>query len=213
MAEIFDVYDEDGNWIGTEERAKVHELGLWHHTVHCWLVRRDEKDTARILFQKRSDDKDTNPGCLDITVAGHLIAGETPRDVVRELEEELGVVATFEHLTAFGTVKEYAEGTVRGRSYADAEISHVFGLLTKMPLGAFRLQEEEVAGLYEADADQLISLMEGKVDRLSARGIAIRNGSLVDSVVEVTRDSFVPRDYSYYVEVFQFLRKLASERE
>ncbi|MFC5470169.1 NUDIX domain-containing protein [Cohnella suwonensis] len=212
MAEIFDVYDEEGNWTGTEERAKVHVLGLWHHTVHCWLVRRGDGGQASILFQKRSSGKDTNPGCLDITVAGHLAAGETPHDVVRELEEELGIGAEFEELTSFGIVREHAEGTIGGKPYVDAEISHVFGLVTETNLADFRLQVEEVTGLYEANAAELISLMNGTLSRLIVEGVELRDGKLVESVIKVGRELFVPRDFGYYVEVFEFLRGLTAGR-
>ena len=45
--EKLDIYDEKGNFIGTEERNVVHEKGLWHKTVHCWLY-----DRMVIFFSK-----------------------------------------------------------------------------------------------------------------------------------------------------------------
>lgn len=211
MAEMFDVYDEEGNWTGVAERNEVHRKGLWHKTVHCWLVRKDpnaEGGSASILFQMRAANKDTSPGCFDITVAGHLQAGETPQAVTRELEEELGVSVAFDRLRDYGIVREYGIGNYHGVQLTDAEISHVFGLVTDKPLAEFRLQKEEVSGLYEADADKLIALMEGRLEQLAATGVELRSGKLLAAEAVVTRSSFVSRDFGYYVSVFKFLRDL-----
>ncbi|MDF2838037.1 MAG: hydrolase, partial [Paenibacillus sp.] len=95
--ERFDIYDKDMNPIGTATRSETHANGYWHRSFHCWLIRRDG-DRLLVRFQQRKPSKDTNPGCYDITAAGHLSAGETVRDAVREIEEELGVTARFEEL-------------------------------------------------------------------------------------------------------------------
>jgi isopentenyldiphosphate isomerase len=211
MTERFDVYDERGNWIGTAQRGEVHAQGLWHHTIHCWLVRQTGENNAQILFQKRSKNKDTNPGCFDITAAGHLAAGETPQDAVREIEEELGIQVTFDQLTEYGIIREEASGVNRGKAYIDAEISHVFGMVTTQDLQQFKLQEEEVSGLYEADADELIALLEGQVDKLEVTGVALHEGQLQADEVVITCSSFVSRDYGYYLSVFRFLRDLATK--
>ena len=35
--EYLDIYDEQGNHLGKEERSIVHKNALWHKTVHAWL--------------------------------------------------------------------------------------------------------------------------------------------------------------------------------
>jgi len=35
--EYLDIYDENGNYLGKEDRSIVHRDALWHKTVHCWL--------------------------------------------------------------------------------------------------------------------------------------------------------------------------------
>ncbi|WP_372632988.1 NUDIX domain-containing protein [Cohnella sp.] len=211
MTELFDIYDDNDVWIGTAERKEAHRLGFWHHTVHCWLVRREEREgrtVAIVLFQQRSANKDTGAGCFDITAAGHLAAGETPEAIVRELREELGVEVSFEALREYGIVREQGEGVVGGEAYVDNEVSRVYGLEVSMQVTDFRLQEEEVAGLYEADADELIELIEGRRELVRARGAALREGKLQAAEVEVACSSFVERDLSYYVSVFKFLQGL-----
>ncbi|THF78011.1 NUDIX hydrolase [Cohnella fermenti] len=212
MAEKFDIYDERGYGIGTAERRDVHALGLWHRSFHCWLARRAEERTTRILFQRRSAGKDTNPDCFDITVAGHLSAGETVRDAAREMDEEIGWSVPFESLRFFGAVQEEGEGTVRSVPFVDRETSYVYGCLTDLAMDSFRLQREEVSGLYEADADELISLMLGERESVLAAGVAYaseQEEALTPAVAEVRADLFVPRERSYYVDVFRFLAGLA----
>ena len=52
-----------------------------------------------LLLQKRSKEKDSFPGCYDISSAGHISAGDEPLETaLRELEEELGIKAEPEQL-------------------------------------------------------------------------------------------------------------------
>ena len=92
MREWFDVVDEKGNPTGeTVEREYAHRNGVRHRTAHLWLAR-EKNGCPQILLQKRSANKDSHPGCYDISSAGHIPAGVEYREsAVRELKEELGV--------------------------------------------------------------------------------------------------------------------------
>ena len=48
--EKLDIYDEYMNYIGEEDRDVVHEKGLWHKTVHCWLY----DESGNIYFQNKA---------------------------------------------------------------------------------------------------------------------------------------------------------------
>ncbi|CAI6068725.1 NUDIX hydrolase [Cohnella sp. JJ-181] len=208
--EIFDIYDEQDRPIGTATRSEAHALGLWHHTFHCWLVRRDEDGRVRVLFQKRSRDKDTNPDRLDITAAGHLAAGETAADAVRELEEELGLRVTLEQLAPLGTFREEDEGEAQGVRYVDREVSEVYGCVVDRGPETFRLQREELAGLYEAEASALLALMRGEAESVPADGAELdADGALAPvSGVAVRLGDFVARDTAYYIRVIEALVEL-----
>ena len=90
--ELLDIVDEKGNPTGeTVPREVAHREGIRHRTAHVWIFRR-RGGVVQILLQKRSDNKDSDPGCYDISSAGHIPAGsDYIPSAVRELKEELGV--------------------------------------------------------------------------------------------------------------------------
>ena len=91
MSELFDIYDEGWNHIGVKARADVHRDGDWHQVFHCWVIGRGSGGDGYVVLQKRGPNQDTYPGKIDISAAGHFEAGETRRDGVREIAEELGL--------------------------------------------------------------------------------------------------------------------------
>ena len=74
--EILDVVDETGTPTGeTVERAEAHREGVRHRTSHVWIAR-NRNGRIQLLLQKRCMQKDSFPGCYDISSAGHIPAGE-----------------------------------------------------------------------------------------------------------------------------------------
>jgi len=55
-------------------REVCHKQGLWHCSVHIWIV---DTTSSSILLQKRSMKKDTFPGRWDISSAGHVEKGKS----------------------------------------------------------------------------------------------------------------------------------------
>ena len=92
--EIFDIVDQSGRIIGHAPRSEVHgNPELIHRSVHV-LVLDIEKKTGeqRIFLQKRSADKDIQPGKWDTSVGGHVAPGESVLEAAkREMSEELGI--------------------------------------------------------------------------------------------------------------------------
>jgi isopentenyldiphosphate isomerase len=71
--EFFDVLNPDGTTAGYSLfRDEVHKKGLWHRTVHIWILNSNNE----LLIQKRSYQKEVYPGLWDISCAGHLSCGE-----------------------------------------------------------------------------------------------------------------------------------------
>lgn len=204
--ELFDIYDEHLNPLGTASRSETHAQGHWHRSFHCWLTRREE-NRRFVRFQLRQAGKDTYPGCYDITAAGHLAAGETVRDAVREIEEELGVTARFEDLIPLGETRKEMVGEAAGVSFIDREVSDVFALACSLPLDALKLQAEEVAAVFEADVEQMIRLFEGDLPELVCQGVeTTAEGGLSKATRAVRAAEFVPREPSYYASIMKALR-------
>ena len=223
--ELLDIYNEDWMHIGTSSRSEVHRLGLRHRTFHCWLIRRDGSDRY-VRFQKRQSSKDTYPGCWDITAAGHLEAGESVMDAMREIEEELGIKPHSSELLPLGSHEERSTGIAGGVSFIDHELSEEFALVWGQPLLSHRLQREEVAGIYEARLDDMIALFEGQLHELQADGgewadpeglpsgspgapDSLSSAGLVPVVRAVRAADFVPRQAGYYARLFRRLLELA----
>lgn len=102
--EFFDVINQDGTSAGYFlSRDEVHKKGLWHRTVHVWILNSNKE----LLIQKRSLHKEVYPGLWDISCAGHLSSGEdTYCGAIRELKEELGLTAESEELKYLFTVTQ-----------------------------------------------------------------------------------------------------------
>ena len=90
MEELFDIYDAQGNHIGTAPRRECHgNPALIHRTAHVVVIHPESGD---ILLQKRNMTKDIQPGKWDTAVGGHLALGEDfETGAKRELAEELGI--------------------------------------------------------------------------------------------------------------------------
>ena len=90
--ELFPLVDEAGNIIGSATRTECHSGSmLLHPVVHLHVVAPD----GSIFLQKRSMNKDIQPGKWDTAVGGHIDLGECVGEaLMREASEELGIDAT-----------------------------------------------------------------------------------------------------------------------
>ncbi|WP_028552585.1 NUDIX hydrolase [Paenibacillus sp. UNC451MF] len=194
--EIFDIFDGDMNRIGTATRREVHQQGLWHQTFQCWILSKQDEEWY-LLFQMRHSDKDTFPSLLDISCAGHLLAGETVEDGLRELAEELGVNAAFEELHSCGV---YREEQFLDGGKIDREFCHVFVLRADRPLHTYQLQEDEVTGLYRIALEDVRRLTAGDMDSLvTAQGVEPdMNGVLLPVDRRFAARDFVPHSKAYF---------------
>lgn len=87
--ELFPVVDTEGRVIGSATRGECHSGSMiLHPVVHLHVFSPD----GALLLQKRSDDKDIQPGRWDTSVGGHVDYGESIDDALRrEAREELGL--------------------------------------------------------------------------------------------------------------------------
>ena len=178
MDELIDILDSDGNPTKrTAMKSVAHREGLFHPTIHVWLYTRD----GQILLQMRSKTKDTHPLLWDVSVAGHIGAGEDMEEsALREVQEEIGLTITKNDLQKIGIFKSVFE---HHPSLIDCEFHHTYLCELKVPLTQLKKQESEVDDL------QLISLTQFSKD--------IRDRS----------KQYVPHDMNYYHSVIQAIKR------
>ncbi|MGN6485178.1 MAG: NUDIX hydrolase [Thermomicrobiales bacterium] len=193
--ERFDLVTAAGRPLGTSKRrADVHRDGDWHRSIHVWIHGILEGEPF-LLFQRRGFDKDTWPGVLDATAAGHLAAGETVPDAFREIEEELGIAPAPERLRWIGTrvcANEQAPATL------DRELQEVFLLREDAPLTAYHPNPAEVDALVRLPLAATLDFLGGFHDRVEGESLCVRTGAC--SAVTITANDFVPTiiDRYYY---------------
>jgi isopentenyldiphosphate isomerase len=139
--EYLDVVDANGLLTGhVKLRSEVHRNGDWHKTVHVWLMNNNHE----LLLQLRANNKESFPGCWDISCAGHRCAGETAiQAALHEASEELGILLAPENLEYQFSVKNSA--ILNNNTFFDNEIADVFLAHSDAPANAFTVSGSEVA--------------------------------------------------------------------
>ena len=205
--EHLDVVDEVGRYLRTAPRDEVHERGDWHRVFHCQIVTlRDGVPTA--VLQQRSPSKAAFPGLIDISAAGHLAAGETPLDGVRELEEELGIAPAAAELVPLG-VRRLADDS--GEGTLNCELTSVYLLRDDRPLADYVLARDEVESVLDVPIADLLALFDGGPP-VSARGVAAAGHPDAHEVVaEVSLDELVPSSEYWVVLMVMAQRFLAGQ--
>ena len=160
--ELFDICDSEGNPTGqTRERSVAHRYGTPHRTAHVWIARENLDKTVDILLQKRSANKDSFPGCYDISSAGHIPAGcDWKESALRELSEELGIEAAPEDLEYAGKVRTEFHGEFRGKPFHNIEISAVYLYRKPVDETKLALQASEVEAVRWMNLRECIRAVE-----------------------------------------------------
>lgn len=197
------VYDDHRNQIGVATRSDVHKLGFWHEAFHCWIIRK-ELGIYYIYLQLRSNKKKDYPNLFDITAAGHLLADETVKDGVREIEEEIGIEVDFDELLSLGEIRY----CVVKNDFIDKELANVFLYKSEVNFDDFTLQLEEVAGIVRAEFTDFAQLWFGERTQIEVNGFKLNHaGEKVTMRESVSRDQFVPHEISFYKEVIQRIQE------
>lgn len=151
MPELIDVLTADGAPTGArKEKSGVHRDGDWHRAAHVWIV----TPAKLVLLQRRALIKENWPGLWDLSVAGHVSAGESAIDAaLRETREEIGLELHPDELIPLGTVRE--QWVLNGGAYVDNEIHEIFVVRRDINLAALRLDPDEVAEVALAEPGDL----------------------------------------------------------
>lgn len=185
--EQIDIVTATGVHLRAASRSEVHDGAHWHQVFHCLVIR--PGSPARIVLQRRHHSKAAFPGLLDLSATGHLTAGESPDDGVRELNEELGINATADDLFPVG-VRLLADDGGEGRN---RELVHLYFMTDDRPLDRYAPEPTEVESLIEVAAADLLGLIANP-DASAANGHEWRPGSAVTPTTITANDLIKPSD-------------------
>lgn len=147
--ELIDIFDKNNRPLNIQRmKSEAHKDELWHRGVHIWIY-----NTEKGLFiQKRASDKNLHPDLWDISVAGHVSAGETPEtSAVREISEEISLEINPEELELYKirTISKTKSG------YYDKEFDYIYFLRYEGEISSLTLQQEEVQEIKCIPLDEL----------------------------------------------------------
>jgi len=204
--ELFDLVDVEGRPLGRQKpRALVHRDGDWHRSLHLWVVlAADAARRPELLLQRRSLAKDTQPGAVDLAVAGHLRAGEQVEDALREAKEEIGLVVGPGDVARLGVRRRVFDEP----PILDREIQEVFFTVSRRALPSFVPDPDEVAALLTVPLAGALALCRGDAGEVDARELQAGEAAPRDVVL---RGADLLRDRDGYFAVA--LRSIAARVE
>jgi len=200
--EILDIYDENLTSIGSVSRDEAHQNGNWHRTIHAWIIR--PVNDGYVLFQKRGKSKKLFPNVLDISAAGHYSQGETYKEGVREITEELGLKVTYKELIPLGIKMDIAKvGNIINREFCD-----VFLLIKNELPQDYKIDESEVEGLVQVKIQDGLDLFAKRKESILIEGVewSKETKSWQSISMNVKLTDFIPRIDPYYYKIFIIAR-------
>ena len=173
-------FDNNYKQIGAAYRDEVHLKGYWHEVFHCWVVEKINQQW-HLYLQLRSYSKKDYPGQYDITAAGHLMEDETVEDGIRELKEELGIDVSYPQLRLLGVIP-YA---IDNEKIKDYEFANVFLYEHKGGLEEFKIQREELDGIYLVNLDDFVRLAQKEVETIEAQGYRYKSNVKMEQTIQI----------------------------
>ena len=152
MDELIDIITKEGKHTNkTALKSVIHSKGYYHNTAHIWFYTK----SGEILLAQRAASKTICPLLWDVSVAGHVDAGETiEKAAIRETQEELGFNIQSRHLQKIGVFKcfqSYENGII------DNEFHHTY--ISELPVELNTIQFDK----NEVEALKLVSISEFKM--------------------------------------------------
>jgi len=150
--EILTIFNQKRQPIGIAEREEAIKKGLLVEGVQLWVI---NPDTNQVLMQKRSKNKKSNPGKIDVSVSGHVQPHETATQaMLREAREEIGI-KDLQYLCS--KMQKIAEEQVDLRKYGRQGnyAMTFFVAFLNAPLNEYHKDGNEVDELFFMNYDEL----------------------------------------------------------
>lgn len=196
-----DIFDDNYNYIGVEDKQVVHQNGIWHRVFTCQIFNSRDKC---VYFQKKAPNRYSfsRPDYIDISVGGHYKAGENIEDGIREIYEETGLTnIRFQDLIPIG-IRQTA--STIAENYIANEFQHVYLLDYKGAFSSLLKENEETSGFVKLDIDDVFNLLIHQEATIRGEFAFLRDNSAIVEDIDITLNDFVPS----YLRIDQFMLRL-----
>jgi len=163
MGELLDVLDEHGLFTGkVATREECHSKGLWHRAVYGFII----DNNSNVLLQKRSSNKKLWPNKWDVTVGGHVDAGEFGRQtIIRECKEELGINIKDEEIKYIVS----STSVYNQNGYINNHFDECYLIVKDIDVEKLKLQKEEVSDVKFFTKKELLERIDNNYDGLTEK--------------------------------------------
>jgi len=175
----------DENGVALREgvsRSRAHSEGILHGAAHTYIYKWEEEELY-ILLQRRSLNKDSFPGCLDSSSAGHIELGsDFLQTAKKELFEELGLEAGEELFRELFEQRIHSENVFHGRAFIDNEINKVYAIEMPVDISTLAFQPSEVSEVVWLSADRILAMLT------SGDGELCMDDAEIKRVIEILKE-------------------------
>lgn len=196
-----DIYDDNYNYIGTEDKQVVHRNGIWHRVFTCQIF--SSKDKC-VYFQKKVPNgySFSRPDYIDISVGGHYEAGENIEDGIREIHEETGLSnVKYQDLIPVG-IRQTA--STIAEDYIANEFQHVYLLDYNGEFSDLIRENKETRGFVKLNIDDVFELLTYQKTSIKGEFAFLYSGNVKIENINISLNDFVPS----YLRVDQFVLRL-----
>lgn len=161
--EQFDILNERGEFTGkVASRDACHTFGYWHRAVYAFIINSE----GQILLQKRSQNKKLWPNKWDMTVGGHVQAGELGRQaIIRECKEELGIdICDNDVKYLVGSSSVY-----NNKGYINNHYDECYLIMKDINIKHLKLQLEEVSEIKYFSKQEILDRINNNYEGLTEK--------------------------------------------